>query len=325
MGIGKDKLGNTYSIVYHDGTGNVRGATYATITTQGYLSLKDSGSIPAIPQSGSLTLFVEDHAGRVLPAVIGPSGVDYNLQAALYGNTNYMWLASTGTTLAINWGTAWTALNSGTGAAQSHPTKSSTNAMTSMNRANFGTGTTATGVSGIRSTNTVAWLGNSSGLGGFLFFSRFGVETVSGTYRAFIGLSTNTTVLGAAVEPSNGLIHSIFLSKDTTDTNWQVVTRNSTTGGTNGVNYNKIDTGIAVTAGQVLDLYIHSAPNSQSVKFHIKNGVTGAELYSSGSLTVTGTLPGNTQFLYSQIQMVSTTGTTAKLMALNRIYVECDL
>ena len=156
MGIGKDKLGATWSVVYHDGTGNVRGATYTTITVQGHLSLKDPGSVPSVPNAGTMVIFTEDHAGRMLPSAMGPSGVDYHLQAALFGNTNYMWLPGTGTTLAITWGTSWTALNSGTGAAQSHPAKASTNAMSSMNRANFGTGTTTTGVSGIRSTNTVA-------------------------------------------------------------------------------------------------------------------------------------------------------------------------
>ena len=325
MGIGKDRLGNTYSIVYHDGTGNVKGATYATITTQGHLNLKDPGAVPSAPSSG-LVLFTEDHAGRMLASVVGPSGFDYNLQSALYGNTNYLWLPSTGTTLAINWGTSWTSISSGTGAVQSHPVKAATNAMSSMNRANFGTGTTLTGVGAIRSTNTVAWLGNAAGLGGFLFFARFGVETVSGTYRALVGLSTNTAALATTpAEPSNALVHSIYLAKDTSDTTWQVVTRGSTTGGTNGTNFNKINTGITVTANQILDLYIHSAPNSQSVKFYIKDGATGADLYVGGVLGTASTLPGNTQFLYAQIQMASTTGTTIKTIALNTMYIECDL
>jgi hypothetical protein len=326
MGIGKDKLGNTYSVTYHDGTGNIKGATYTTITTQGHLNLIDSGVTPTSPSTGKITIFAEEYAGRVLPSAIGPSGVDYVLQAALYGNTNYVWLAGVAATPAVTWGTAWTALNSGTGTIQSHPIKASTNAMTSLNRANFSTGSTLTGVSGVRSASTTAWLGNAAGLGGFLFFARFGVETVSGTYRALVGLSTNTGTLAATpAEPSNALIHSIYLAKDTLDSTWHAVTRGSSTGGVNGTNFNKINTGIPVATGQILDLYIHSAPNSQSVKFYIKDGSTGADLYVGGVLGTASTLPGNTQFLYSQIQIASSSGTTPKLMALNLMYLESDL
>ena len=110
----------------------------------------------------------------------------------------------------------------------------------------------------------------------------------------------------------------LLLIKHTTDTTWQIFVRSAT-----GANA-KINTGITVTAGQILDLYIHSAPNSQSIKFYIKNGATGADLYSSPS-AITTNVPGNTLFLYAQAQMVSTTGTTAKTMALNTMYIECDL
>ena len=328
MGQGLLLRGGTSSILYNNGDGNTRGSQYTndygSIIQQGYLSLKVATVVPNIPPSGELTFFSKDRAGKIIPAVIGSSGVDFNIQGALFGNSIYRWVPSVTTGLSIAWSTTWLARNSS--GAQSHPTKTSTNAMTSLNRANFSTGTTATGVSGIRSTNTVTWLGNGSGLGGFLFFARFGVETVSGTYRAFIGLSTNTSALAnTPAEPSNALVNSIYLAKDTGDSTWQVVTRGSSTGGTNGVNFNKINTGITVTAGQVLDLYIHSAPNSQSIKFYIKDSVTGSDLYIGTSITTTSTLPGNTLFLYAQTQIASTTGTTPKLIALNRMYIECDL
>jgi len=100
-------------------------------------------TIPAAPVSG-LRTFARSRAGRILPHIIGPSGVDVALQPALFGNTVFMWLPGTGTTVAINFGTAFTARNNGTAAAQAHPTKASTNAMTSLSRATFGTGTTAT-------------------------------------------------------------------------------------------------------------------------------------------------------------------------------------
>jgi len=328
MGVGKDRLGATYSIVYHDGTGNVRGATYASITTQGHLVLTDPGPVPTAPADGKLILFVEDHAGRVLPATVGPSGMDKNIQPALFGNTSYVWLPGAAAILSINWGTSWTARNAGTTpGAQSHPVKSNGSAMTSMNRASFTT-TIAAASSGVQSTNTVAWLGNATGLGGFLFFARFGIETfTTGSYAAFVGLSALNAAMTQDLSSGTTNVNTIALGKDVADTTWQIITRSATTAGLiNGTNYNKINTGITITAGQILDLYIYSAPNSQSVRFQIKNGVTGADLYVSPSaITTAGTLPANSVFLYAHAQLQSTVGATTKILALNTMYIECDL
>ena len=319
MGIGKTYLGNTGSVVYHDGSGNIKGATYASITTQGHLNLIDSNSVPSTPASGSITIFAEDYAGRVLPSAIGPSGVDYTIQSALYGNTTYMWLPGTGVTLAIAWGTSWNSRNVGTGA-QSYPVKGATNSMTSLNRMNFSTGTTIASASGVQSTNTVAWMGNAAGLGGFLFFARFGLESLGtgatgSSYRAMVGLAANAVALAA--EPSS-LINSVMVGKDQLDVNWFVMTRNGTTG------FNKINTGIAITAAQILDVYIHSAPNSQSVKVYIRNGDTGADLYVSPT-PITTNLPVNTVFLYAQTLIQSLLIAQPKIISLNTMYVECDL
>lgn len=308
-------VAGTTGQVQYNNAGAAAGASYVNISG-GHLNVTDAGTIPTTPPAGTLTYFAEDHAGRMLPSVIGPSGVDFNLQSALYGNTNYMWLAGTATIAAISWGTAFTPVQAGTAAAQSHPAaKLSTNSMTSMNRANYGTGSTATGSAGVTSASTVAWLGNAAGLGGFLFFARFGVETASvNTYRVFVGLSGTGVVL--AGEPS-ALINSIALVKDAADTTWFISTRGATTSA-------KTNTGITVTVGQVLDVYIHTAPNTSSVKVEIKNAVTGATLYVTPT-AITATLPVNTMFMYMQAHIMSSAGTTAKLLGLNRMYLETDL
>ena len=307
-------VGGTTGQVQYNNAGAMAGASYVKISG-GHLNVADAGTIPTTPPAGTLTYFAEDHAGRMLPSVIGPSGVDFNLQSALYGNTNYMWLAGTAAIAAISWGTAFTPVQAGTAAAQSHPAaKLSTSAMTSMNRANYSTGSTTTGSAGVVSASTVAWLGNAAGLGGFLFFARFGVETASvNTYRVFVGLSGTGAVL--AGEPS-ALINSIALVKDAADTTWFISTRGATSAKTN--------TGITVTVGQVLDVYIHTAPFTSSVKVEIKNAVTGATLYVTPT-AITATLPVNTMFMFMQSHIMSSAGTTAKVLGLNRMYLETDL
>lgn len=270
-------------------------------------------STPAPPGTGNLRMFARSQAGRQLPAFIGPNGLDSNLQPALFRNSIWMWLPSTGTTVGINFGTAFTARNAGTGAAQAHPTRASTNAMTSMSRATFGTGTTATGSSGIQSANTVAWRGNAAGLGGFFFFARLGIETLATDMRVFVGLSANNAAIAA---DASTWANTVGLVKDTADLTWHIVTRNAST-------VTKTPTGITATAGQVLDFMMYSPPNGANVTFRIVDTVTGTVLMDD--TTVSTNLPVNTAFMFMHAQCMSVTGTTAKLLALNRMYCESDL
>lgn len=268
---------------------------------------------PAAPSAGSLRYFARSQAGRMLPAVIGPSGIDVNLQPALFRNSIFMWMPSTGTTVAINFGTNWTARNTGTGAAQATPTKASTNALTSLNRATFGTGTTATGVSGTQSGASVAWRGNAAGLGGFFFFSRFAVETFRSDVQLMVGLSALNALLAGEPSVQN---NTIALTKDAADTQWFLTTRSGTT-------TTKTATGLTVTAGQILDLMMFAPPNGGSVTVRLVNAVDGTVYMDD--VVISTNLPVNTVFMFAHAVIRSTTGTTAALLALNRIYVETDL
>lgn len=277
-----------------------------------YLDYPAVTSIPAAPSTG-LRHFARSRAGRILPHVIGPSGVDVALQPTLFGNTTYMWLPGTGTTVSINWGTSFTARNSGTGAAQAHPTKASTNALTSLSRATFGTGTTATGTSGIQSSATVAWRGNAAGLGGFFYFARFAVETHEAAMQYVVGLTANNAAMAA--DPSTWA-NTIALVKDSADANWFIASRNATT-------LTKTATGLAVTAGVVLDLMMFCKPNDTKVTVRLVNAVDGTVYVDN--VDITATLPVDTTFMYAWAGARSTVGTTAKLLAINRIYLETDL
>jgi len=304
--------GGTTGQVQYNNAGAFGGASNVEISNN-YLCLKDSGATPTAPAADSMILYTRKRASRQMPSFIGPSGLDTTLQPALFGNSIYMWLPGVGTTLSINFGTSYTARNNGTNAVQAHPTKASTNAITSLNRATFSTGTTATGASGIQSASTVAWLGNAANLGGFFFFARFGVETHEAAMRYMIGLSANNATL--AGDPST-LANSIMLVKDSADTNWFIASRNATT-------LTKTATGLAVTAGPVLDFMLFCKPNDTKITARLVNAVDGTVYVDD--VDITSNLPVNTTFLYMHAAAMSTVGTTAKLLALNRMYLETDL
>lgn len=272
------------------------------------------GPTPAAPTAGSLRQFARAQAGRMLPAFIGPAGVDTNLQPALFRNSIFMWSPSTGTTISTNFGTSWIARNSGTGTTQAHPTRASTNALTSLSRATYSTGTTAAGTSGIQSTQPVCWRGNAAGLGGFFYFSRFAVEVFRSDLQLFVGLSARNGNLAGDPSAQN---HSIGICKDAADTDWHILSRATIATKT------PFPAPLAVAAGTIFDLIMFAPPNGSSVTIRLVNAVTG-EVYLD-DVVVTATLPTNTVFLYAHASIRSTTGTTAALLALNRIYTETDL
>ena len=271
-------------------------------------------STPSTPATGTLRHFARAQAGRLLPAVVGPSGIDTNLQPALFRNSVYMWIPGTGTTTSIAWGTNWTARNTGTSAAQAHPAKASTNSLTSMARATFSTGTTATGTSGIQSGATVAFRGNAAGRGGFFFFARFAVETFRSDVQLFVGLTARNAAMSQDPSLDN---NSIGLCKDAADTDWSILTRGTSATKT------PLSTPLAVAAGTILDFIMFCPPNSSSITFRLVDALNST-VYSEDQV-VTSTLPANTQFMYAHAGIRSTTGTTAALLALNRIYIETDL
>jgi hypothetical protein len=278
----------------------------------GDLALVDAG-FPSTPSAGRTKVFTDSMATRRLVASIDPNGLHFDFQPALFNSTIWMWLPGTGTTLAINWGTSYTARNNGTGAAQATPVKSSTSAVTSMNRATYSTGSTATGASGVQSTDTVAWLGNAANLGGFFFYARFALEAISGTFRFFVGLSANNATMNADPSTFN---NTIGFGKDAADGTLQFIMRN------NGTVSTKNNTTITPTAGDIFDFYMFVKPNGTEVNFELRNAITNATLWSRLETT---NLPLNTTFMYMQSHIQSTVGTTPKLLALNRMYLETNL
>lgn len=297
--------------IQYNNAGAFAGAANVEIDA-GDLVLIDAG-FPTAPSAGKTKIFTDGMAGRRLVSSIDPDGIHFDFQPALFNSTTYMWLAGTGTTLAINWGTSFTARNNGTGAAQATPAKTSSSAITSMNRATYSTGSTATGASGIQSSETNAWIGNASNLGGFFFYARVALEAFSGTYRFFVGVSANNATMAADSSTWN---NTIGFGKDAGDTTLQFIMRN------NGTVTTKNNTTITPNSTDIYDLYIYVRPNGTQVDFELRNAVTNAVL---ATRTETTNLPLNTTFMYMQSQIQSTVGTTPKLLALNRMYLESNL
>lgn len=267
--------------------------------------------LPRVPPAGYLKLFVRNKAGRIMLNTIGPAGIDTQLQPALFGNNVVLWMPSSAALAANTNGTLWTLRNSGTNAAKSHPAPASTNAYTAMKRAEFSTGTTATGSSGEQS-DLQFYRGAAAGRGGFFFTARFGVGAFSGTWQLLIGLSALNAALAGEPSAQN---NTCGLIKDSTDTNYQIFTRNSIA--------NKTDSGLAPTAAQILDFSMFMAPNGADVTMRLVDPMTGT-VYVDNVLKNLN-VPFTDTFMAMHAQIRSASGTTAKVLGVNRMYCESDV
>jgi hypothetical protein len=278
------------------------------------INLTIQSAIPSTPAAGIQKLYSRYRAGRAFVEMLGPAGVDTSLQPSLFGNTVILWGPTSGTTISPGVAMSWTARNAGTGAVQSHPSRSSTNIAAQMSRANFGTGTTAIGSSGVQSTQPAFWRGNAAGLGGFFLAFRFCLNVAASDLRVFLGLSALNAALNG--EPSVQA-NSIAIGADSTDANLQLICRNATT-------TTKTDTGISKTGTTaVYDVLFFARPNDTTVTVRVVNVGTG--VVEVDDVVLTTNLPVNTTFLFIHAQIQSVTGTTAKLLGLNRIYGESDV
>ncbi len=280
-------------------------------------------SNPSAPSSGTLRLFARTVAGRTVPKWIGASGVDTPFQAALWGNNVVMYLPNTGTTAGINWGTPWAV---GTTIAHPAPTAgiytqikrtTSTNVITTANQ--------ALGVSSIVNTAAQFWRGNSTGLGGFFFFARFGIETLTAgspnATRLFVGLQSGTT--NVLVSDTIPAISCIGLWHDTTDgaNVINLLTKDGTTANKGALSGSPTT---PYATGQGYDFYLYAKPNDSVIYYRLDNLNTGAIL-SEGSTNTN--IPANTTFMGPVVGMSNGTANivaTTVGIGVNRIYIESD-
>lgn len=274
-------------------------------------------SSPGIPATGRVGIFGRRVAGRMMPAFIGPSGLDSILQPHFGRNAVVKWEpAGNSTTISATRAAGLTATGSGTAA-----NVGTSNLYTYMKRIEYLVTTAATtAVAGFRSTAAQYSIGGpSAGLGGFHFICRWGPATgvSTTTNRAFVGL-VNSTTAPTDVQPSS-VIFMIGMGWDAADTNIQMM---HNAGGT----ATKIDLGASFpvpTADRtkVYELAMFAPPGTtQSVTYLVTDLVSGA--------TATGTITTNiptTTTLMAPKGWMSVGGTSSVIgIALMGLYIETD-
>lgn len=170
-------------------------------------------------------LFGRAIAGRMLPAFIGPSGLDSALQPLLARNKVGLFIppgnANTVQLLGMNVSATGTATSANVGTGNIHQ---------AMRRLEYAVTTaSATAVAGVRSTALQYHIGaHASNYGGFTFIARFGPSrgaASNATRRFWVGM-TSQTGAPTDTDPSSWAVNGIGVGCDTADTTWHIMHRN---------------------------------------------------------------------------------------------------
>lgn len=314
---GSGSPGGTTGEIQFNNAGAFGGAADAEIEG-GQLRLPAIAT-PAAPAAGGVKLFGRDVGGRILPAIIGPSGLDTSLQP-FFGRNKIAYFSPAGSggadsqiAIVIN----------ATGTAQTTAV-ATTNLVTYMRRREWAVTTAATtAVAGLRGGGNQFGLGGTAaGLGGFFLVWRWGFgrgpSTTGGTLRGFAGM-TATTVAPTDVNPSS-LLNMCGMGCDAADANLQFMRNDGAGTATKtdlGANFAKPTTNDST----MYELVLFARPGTtQSLTYLCTNLVNGA----TASGTVTSDIPATTTLL--NINSYASVGGTSSVIGFvtNLIYIETD-
>ncbi|MBI1171556.1 DUF2793 domain-containing protein [bacterium] len=263
---------------------------------------------PAAPAPGVLRQYSKSIAGRMVPKIKGPAGLDTPMQNAFWQNNITMW-NPTGATAGVWLGT--TGAGAGT-YATGLPT--TTSLYTGIKRGRWANVVTTTNqVLGQRNTEAMFMRGSVAGQGGFFFFARCGLDIWTNGGRFFGGMHGSTAVVTGEPSATNNVCGFAVDSGDNGAISF--LTRD-TTGAT------KAATGLTITSGKGYDLYMFCAPNDTKIGWRIVDFNAGVEV--SGSATAN--LPVSTALLTAGVlaSNAALTLVNSVQLGLNRIYVETD-
>lgn len=280
---------------------------------------------PATPAAGNFNFFGKTLGNtRVMPASVGPSGMDYTLQPSQWRQKVGMFNVSTAAVSGV-FGASYTVV--GTVAVR---TLASTSLFTRMRRLGYtSTAATAGSLWSIRNGAAQFSTGNGSGLGGFFQSIRFAVTdaaVVSGA-RMFLGVSSAT---GAPtnVEPST-LTNSFGIAQLSTDATQLYLCYGGSAAQTAvalGTGFPCIQATAGIANGIPYDFMIWCPPNSNGVinwqLDRIDTGTSTAGTVTPATLGVQ--TPANTTMLNTWMYRTNNATALAVGIDIINIYTETD-
>lgn len=299
---------------------------YITAPARGLVEFDPDGAIdlpvvatePPAPPAGNLSFYSRSIAGRILPKIVGPSGIDTILQVGLSGNSVFMLAPQSGTTAPLVWGGTLT-----TAATMSvQQTIASANPWQATWRKRFQTSTTSGTNTGCRTAYTQWFRGNATGFGGFFFRAQLGQNINLNGSQCFVGLCASTGALGTGAGAVSALVNMIGMGFDTTDAssgNWQFY-RNDGTGTATKVDLGATNAARTTTHGY--DMIIFCPPGAATEIFvRIINLHSGATVLDTSYTT---DLPAVNTGMAFKAECNNGAVSAATNIEIAKVYIETD-
>lgn len=312
IGVNTDDL--SYKI--GDGVTAWSGLTYRELTGVfgGALTLEAIAN-PSTPAAGTMALYAHSMGGRIMPKIVGPSGVDTALQPALWSN-KFVRVGPSATTAFAVEGAATPSL---VGTASTPAPTTGTNLLTATARTRMTSAATANSANDIRMAATPAYRGEVFGSvasGGFFYATRWAAASTTALQRTFVGLSSSTAAISTSQDPV-ALTNIIGVGNASADTNLHIL-HNDGSGSATKVN---LDANFpAINAAAMYELILFCKPNGDEVTWRVQRLDTG-DIVSG---TITTDLPAKTTLLYPRAYMNNGGTAAAVLLDVMRIYLETD-
>ena len=282
----------------------------------GGMLMNSTVSPPAVPSAGNALFFARQKAGGVLPAFIGPSGLDFSLQPFLGGNAVSVW-APVGNTNSNSVSAFGTLAPSFTGTATQRNVNVTGSMLTAAKRTGCVSAATAGSTAMIRSQVGGQYSrGSSAGIGGFRAVFRFGCSdaaTVAGA-RTFVGMSATSF---SNIDPST-MVNMIGIGTDNGDSTFSIFHNDDTGTATKiplGANFPD-----HTLSQDLYELAVFCAPNSDRIGWEVTRLNTGHVARG----VATTDLPNATASLNPSFNRNNNATALAVAIDLVRLYIETD-
>lgn len=266
---------------------------------------------PTPPSAGRMLSYAKSIAGRILPKIVGPSGIDTALQPSLFGNGIRALAPAASTAFDVLGMAQPTAVGT-----VSHPTPAAGNLRTQTRRGIVTSAATANSAAELRNTTVECWRGNAVGQGGFFFSTRFAMSSTTALQRTAVGLFATTAAIATTQSPS-ALTNCFFMGNDSADANMQIM-HNDGAG-----NCTKINLGAsfpANTPAAIYEVMFFAPPNSNSINWRATRLDTGA--VAEGVISTD--MPDQATFLAWHAYANNGGTAAAVVLELMRFYLETD-
>lgn len=281
------------------------------------IQLTGVSKTPASTATSTLSFYAKSLAGRMMPKIIGPAGIEYAVQPSLFQQAITYWAPTTSATGqwertdGYNVGTYSTAL------------PSPNTLYNSMKRAVYKTSSVTANLQAGQAGNELLFTrASTAGMGGFFFFARVGVELWASSTRYLVGLTSRPT-LDICTSNIATYLNTVGFYIDSGMTSWAFYHASTGTGTTETITGLSILSSGATTNGLGYDMYIYCPSNTNTIYFRLDEINPASTIIVS---SVTNHLPNSTSYMrpVAMCGNLNTSNNAAQIGVVT-IYCETDI